>query len=301
VTTPSPTGPGLLAAWQGSGLGHKEFWREFYQEQMTYGQFSGKIWRAKQGLLDRSHLYSNPLEESWNVSGDFVIIGDVQIPTTDYDFAALPMAIAKKHLKRPRRAIFAGDLMNVDAFSGYESDIPTPSFEREVEATQAFFEEYLSIFDEIYWFMGNHERRLGKKTHGAISHKHLRNMTTKERARVHVNSRGYMTVNTVHGLWRVTHSKAYSIQQLNVADTLAQKYQMHIISHHEHHLAKGWDRYKRYVIINNGGLFLPEEMGYAVMDDGKNANMTNGFTLLKNGIAEVYGQEPYTDWEKCLG
>jgi hypothetical protein len=42
-------------------------------------------------------------------------------------------------------------------------------------------------------------------------------------------------------------------------------------------------------------------MGYAVMDDGKNANMTNGFTLLKNGIAEVYGQEPYTDWEKCLG
>lgn len=210
------------------------------------------------------------------------------------------MLIGKKYLKGPRRAIFAGDVINADAFSGYESDIPTPSFEREVDAVNTLFYEYLRVFDEIYWFMGNHERRVGKKTHGALTHVHLRNLSTPLRDRVHVSSRGYATLNTLQGLWRITHSKAYSIQQLNVADTLAQKFQCHVMSHHEHHLAKGWDRYKRYVIVNNGGIFLPSEMGYAVIDDTKNGNMMPGFSLVKDGFAEVFSQEPYTNWGKWI-
>ena len=62
----------------------------------------------------------------------------------------------------------------------------------------------------------------------------------------------------------------------------------------------GWDRFKRYVIVNNGGLFDQSQMTYAVIDDSKSANMQNGFTLLRNGHANLLSVEPFTDWSVWL-
>jgi len=90
------------------------------------------------------------------------------------------------------------------------------------------------------------------------------------------------------------------VNQLVVADQLAQKYQMHIIQHHEHHCAMGWDRYGRYVVVNNGGLFRPDVMAYAVMDDSKSPAMKRGFTLLRGGTPYLFSDEPFTDWSAWL-
>ena len=111
---------------------------------------------------------------------------------------------------------------------------------------------------------------------------------------------GYCLVETETGTWRVTHAKNYSVTQLNVADFLAQKHQQHIINHHEHHLAKGWDRYKRHVIINNGGCFDVEKMAYVQLDDSKMPNMTKGFTMLRDGFPYVFGEHPYTNRKEWL-
>lgn len=291
----------LLNALKFSGLGEREYWREHLQDKMTYSSFHGRIWRAKQGIIEAPHLFDNSLGTPFHVSGDFVITGDWQLPTTDYQFAAMPMVVGKKHLRsKQRKLIIAGDFINADAFSDYESDVPTPAFEREVAAASAMMEEILTVFDEVYWIWGNHERRVGRKTKGALTPHMLRSLVTPHAKRVHVSHWGHMLVDTPLGTYRVTHGRAYSVQQLNVADMLAQKYQQHIISHHEHHASKGWDRYKRYVIVNNGGVFNQSQMGYAVLDDDKNPNMQVGFTLLKDGCAELLSAAPYTNWNRWL-
>jgi len=100
--------------------------------------------------------------------------------------------------------------------------------------------------------------------------------------------------------WRVTHSRNYSVNQLTVADQLALKHQQNVISHHEHHLAKGWDRFGRYVIVNNGGLYDQSKLAYATLDDSKGAAMVPGFTALKDDVPIVFGKFPFTDWREWL-
>lgn len=248
------------------------------------------------------HLFQIDLGNPWvfDDHANAVIVGDVQIPTTRYDWIQRVMAVGRQMLSKPRRLIVAGDLINADAFSGYESDEPTPGFSHEVQAGRAFFADMLTVFDEVYWFLGNHERRVGKKTRAAITAPMLLSLLTHD-PRVHISKWGYCIIRNPHGPdWRITHARNYSVNALVVADTLAQKYQQHIIQHHEHHIGKTMDRFKRYVIINNGGLFDQSGMAYAVLDDSKSPNMANGFTVLRNGYAEVYGPDGFTDWRGML-
>ena len=81
---------------------------------------------------------------------------------------------------------------------------------------------------------------------------------------------------------------------------LALKYEQHIISHHEHHLAKGWSRSGKYVIINNGGLFDQDKLQFAVLTDSRAPMMKQGFTMLKNGVGTLFGPTPFTDWSLWL-
>lgn len=295
-------GPELLRTWRASGLSKKDFWRANHAGAMSYNAMLGRMWRAENGLQATPAPYTIDLGKPWLLpDDDYIIVGDVQLPTTDYDFAALPLAIAREYMRRGHRnLVLAGDLLNADAFSLYDMDTETPAFEQEIEAAQVFFAEYLSVFDKIFYFMGNHERRIGKRTKAALKPQHILAMMTHDK-RVQVSAWGHCVIASKGGTpYRVTHARNYSVNQLVVADQLAQKYQMHIIQHHEHHCAMGWDRYGRYVVINNGGLFRPDVMAYAVMDDSKSPAMKRGFTLLRGGTPYLFSDEPFTDWSAWL-
>jgi hypothetical protein len=100
--------------------------------------------------------------------------------------------------------------------------------------------------------------------------------------------------------WRVTHGRQYSRNQGVVASELAAKFQQHIICHHQHHAMQGWDRFGRYVVIDNGGLFDYDQMHYALLDDTSHNTMKQGFTLYRNGVATLLSEHPFTDWSMWL-
>lgn len=231
--------------------------------------------------------------------GEYVVTGDYQIDTHDAHFVTRMLAVSAQ-LARPRTLIVAGDFINADAFSTYDSDIGMSPFGDEVEAGRAVFAQLLRVFGRVIWLMGNHERRVGKRTRAALQPRHLWALLSHDR-RVEVSAWGHCVVENPGGYdWRITHGSDYSVNQLTVADKLAQKYHQHIISHHEHHLAMGWDTYKRFVVIANGGLFEQGNMPYVMMDDSKRPNMQNGFTVLSWGYPTVYGPEPFTNWARVL-
>lgn len=273
---------------------------------LTIGQVANRIAyhkRTRSEMDDkplRYDLFGDALPEPHVLEGDAIIVGDVQLPTTDLDFALLPVAIGKKH--DIKDLVIAGDFVNADWASSYQKIGPLPSAAAEKAASHYLLTEWLAWFDTIWFFPGNHERRIAKLTGAALDMLDLADMLVPAASRdqFKVSEMGHMIIKTVTGDWRVTHARNYSVNQLNVADALVQKYRTHIIQHHEHHLAKGWDRYKHNIIINNGGLFDPTKMSYALLDDSKSPNMAKGFTMLKDGVAHVYGEYPYTDWETLL-
>jgi hypothetical protein len=304
---PALTGEVLHELWRTpKSDGRRRSQRDLAEEvDLGFNAVHGRIWRYQKslergGVKEKPELFDVGLPMPLHLAGDWMIVGDVHAPCTDYDFATLLPAIAENHLSRPRRLIVAGDLINFDQFA-YEEQrrITLPNWRKERIAARHLLEMWLQVFDEIVWLMGNHERRLSKKTRGELEADDLGRMVLDD-PRVTVSLYGYCTIETPTGLWRVTHASNYSVNQLTVADALANKFQCHIISHHEHHLAIGWDRFKHHVIVNNGGLFDPQKLAYVVLDDSKSPGMVQGFTMLRGGYAHVFGPEPFTDWSQWL-
>lgn len=281
-----------------SKLPEKTFWKVYCSHAMSYDSYHGKIWRAKNKIIDMSHLFQHDIGKPLALTGDWIIIGDVQLPTTDYDFAILPAAIAKRHLKRPRQLLIAGDLVNMDCFSTYANEIGLPGFRQEIQAAKAIVGEWLKFFDRIVYTAGNHERRLSKQANGALL---MEDLISIIGSRMETSNFDRVTIDTEQGVYTVPHGSDYSINQLTVADQLAQKYRTHIISWHEHHLAKGFDRYGHNIIVNGGGLFNEWYMSYVQLNTSKKARMKNGFVMLRDGYPYIFGKEPFTNWNDWLG
>jgi hypothetical protein len=206
--------------------------------------------------------------------------------------------IAERHLPLPRKLIIAGDLVNLDAFSGYEPvEDNLPDFSAEIEASDDFFDQIGKTFQEILWFYGNHEERGTRGSGGVISPLTIaRTILGEKLNKVQVNSRGFCHMISGGREWLIAHGKNYSVQQLNVAEWLSWKYHCNVVSFHEHHLAMGYDRYKKYQVINGGGLFQADQLGYAVKQASKSANMQNGFVLFRRGYPHLFGPDGFTDW-----
>lgn len=263
-----------------------------YQDRLTVGRMNRL---KKNGKLTNFNLGT-----AWELSGDFMVVGDVHVPYTDWGFAQRVGMVAKKQFraKKNRRLIIGGDFFNFDAFSSYTAMVSTPSWREERDAAKAVMDEWLEVFSEIYYIMGNHDRRIQKFTLGAFDENDLLSLIGVSRERVFMSGFGYCEVDCHGQKYRITHPKNYSVQQLNVADTLAQKHQCHILSFHEHHLALGWDRYKNNLVINGGWLGDESQLAYVSLDDSKSPRMARGFAMLKDGSPYLFGEAPFTDWSR---
>jgi hypothetical protein len=277
------------------------------QKGMTVSALRSKIYRQNLKYrgqaenfkgFDQPELYEWYIPQEWVFDwDDFMVVGDVQLPTTDYDFAMLPAMIAKKHLRKPRRIIIAGDFYNMDAWSKYPKLVPLPKWINERDAARNLLSIYAQTFDEMWMISGNHERRFIEKLDGEFD---IQDVLAASLPGGHVRATvlDKCTVKTKNGTYSVIHGDNYSKKALNNADELAQKYQTHIISHHEHHAALGLDRFDRYYIVNNGGLFDQKKMSYVQLKTNTCANMSQGFTMVKNGYPYLFGK--FTDWDRWL-
>lgn len=250
--------------------------------------------RSELNEQEDERLYGHDLGKPWRFDGDAITVGDVHLNTTLMGLFGRLLSVARKHLPRPRRFIIAGDIINAEHFGGYPAITPLPSFSQEMRSARDFIELALTVFDEVDIIPGNHDRRVQKSTNNAISLEDLLRMMSHD-TRVRISQWGHCVLSTVRGEYRITHGSEYSVNQLVVADQLAQKYGQHIISWHEHHCAIGMDRFKKYIIVNGGGLFDQSSMAYTQLDDNKKPRMANGFVLVRNGYPHLFS-DVFTDW-----
>jgi len=236
-----------------------------------------------------------PLGEAWRLSGDWLIVGDVHVPFTDWQWAERVLAVARQ--RKIRNLLIAGDFFDLSQFSLYIHVITPPTWAQEREAARIVLKAWLTWFHEIRIIMGNHDRRLQKFTAGAFEEADILALVTTNQ-KVTINGRGFAVIDTPQGEWRITHPRNYSINRLTVASDLAAKHDQHILSFHEHHVGLGWDRYGRHCVVNGGCLVDPGKLAYVSLDDSKSAAMSNGFVTLINGVPTIYANEPITDWSK---
>ena len=262
---------------------------------ITYNSLHSRLYRIRKKVQSRPELFNVQLGSAPVLSGDWMIVGDVHVPTTDYELAALVGLVAKRHLKKPRNLLIAGDFWNMDAFSNYTALVPLPTWAEEMKAGEQLLTEWLEEFDRIILLEGNHERRLVKLTGGEVWPEMLYRDPHIEFSRY-----PYAIIQSNTGEWRVTHPKQYSKQPMNLASYLALKFRQNIISFHEHHFGLTYDEFGRHIIINGGGLFDPKKVAYVQLDDSKTPAMVPGFVMLKGGYPYLFGKGSLTDWTRWL-
>lgn len=258
---------------------------------MTHGQVQGLLQTAERNRVrefDRVHL-GTPM----TLTGDWIVIGDVHVPCTDYPFAQLVLRVAQRY--GIRNLLIAGDMFNQDVFGAYADVVIPPSWADELKAAQYLFHEWVEAFDSIAVLMGNHDRRLQKWTNAELGASEIFGMVNSS-DKITVSNYGYCTVLSADEKWRVTHPRGYSRVRLSLANEIAEHHDCHIISFHEHHTAMSYDTYGRHIIINAGTLANPENFAYAVLDDSRSPAMTNSFAMIRNGVGSLFGKYPLTDW-----
>lgn len=284
-----------FAELQAIGLSYKQIAQRY---NIGVPVVAGAIRHYKKSNPDRQPFevdFGQPLD----LSGNWMVIGDIHVPTTKYEFARLVVNVAKYY--NIKNLVIAGDFFNFDLFSKYDKSIVGASWRQERDAGRVLMKYYLTWFDDVRLLMGNHDRRMIKWSQGNLDESDVFGMITTSHKASYSNF-GYCNITSGDEKWLVTHSTEYSVNQLTVADQLAQKNQCNVITHHEHHVAKGFDRFGRYVVVNNGGLFDESKMAYVKLDTNKRPAMINAFSALSDGVCHLYTPyKAFTDWTPILG
>jgi 3',5'-cyclic AMP phosphodiesterase CpdA len=243
-------------------------------------------------------VFVKSIGQPLTLEGDWLIFGDVHAPTTDYDMAQLALMVAEQ--RGIDQLLVAGDLLNNDIFSTYpKQSMPIP-WQREKAAARHLLQEWIAFFGRVVWIAGNHERRLSRALWGAFEMEDLRDVIVGHESPVEVSRFGYCMLETDNGPWRVTHPKNYSRIPLRTANRLEAIHQTHILTFHEHHFGVSWADSGQHLVANGGGLFEWRLLEYVMLDDGTAPVMVKGFTTMEGGYLNLFGEEPYTNWQEVL-
>lgn len=278
----------LIEGWQASGLSRKKYAQSIGVSESTVANAKERQKKYTTGL------FTVDLGAPLALSGDWMIIGDIHVPCTDYDLALKVVKVARK--AKISRLLIAGDLFNLDGFSKYLAIISPPSFDVEVKAAAHLFKVWLEWFDEIKFLPGNHDYRLPKYTRGAFDMEKL-SVLVSSSGKVTTSNFAWCTIDTPEGVWRVTHPANYRRNPMSVANEIARNCNQNVWSFHEHHLGISFADNGRSVIVNGGGLFDPAKIAYAVLEDSTSPRMVPGFGFLKRGCPMLFGRAPFTNWD----
>ncbi len=250
---------------------------------------------AAPSLIDALQKLAIPtLPTPLELSGDWVLVGDAHIPYINIEFAERVVIVARK--RKIKNLLIAGDFWDYSNYSLYDDVVPQASWQTEKAAGKRVIQEWGKWFTRVEFLMGNHERRKEKRLQGHEDDEDIFSPLAAVCKNIHSTNYGWAEITSGGELYRVTHPKNYSVLSLTVADQLALKYDCHVISFHEHHLAMGLDRYGRHIIVNGGCLVDPTRLSYVALDDSKSAAMVNGFVTIKDGTPDLFGPPPFTDW-----
>lgn len=238
-----------------------------------------------------------------HIEGNCIVTGDFQLPTTDFELAERVLTVAQA--LNVKTLLVVGDWVNLDAFSRYDHIVPPIPLATEISVSVQLMSRYAAWFDVIWLALGNHEHRLLKLARGDLTGSMLGRLLSTAQGKLRVTPYSHIVIHSGGQTWRATHQVNYSKIKGRVGDELAQKYQCNVITHHQHHAAKLMDRYGRYVVIDNGGLFDPDKMSYVKLRDSTSVGMTKGFTVILEGTGHLITPYPaFTDinlWLRLAG
>lgn len=232
----------------------------------------------------------------WHLDFDeLAIIGDLHAVATNRALVEGMCATSKRHMKKKRNLLICGDALDGSKDSKHPKHVTPISRAQELRFTKQLMDYLLETFHTIWLTPGNHLRnRMIELMEGDLDGDQLKALIISKPQRLEYSPYDVVHVRSGGEDWTITHQYQYSRRKLTVANQLAQKYQTHIVTLHQHHTAMGMDDYGRYVCIDCGGGHDDRMFSYSNLVPNTMPRMNRGWVLLKNGTANLI--TPYAAW-----
>ena len=230
-----------------------------------------------------------------------VIYADVHIPVHDSVFMD-KVAEVGEHWGI-RKALLAGDFLDMQAWSWFAKSLAEQStkFDEELEIARSVMMKLESLYDEIWWSLGNHEFRITRSTESRIGMKTLARMIGRtEKLKVTDFSMAIIQDSEGRPDWRVTHPDATRKVPLSWAREQVSMKLQHILVAHTHRPAMALDMSGKFFTIETGMMADPYKLAYTKLKDTAFADPQQGAIILKrgyDGFLKPYQITPESDFE----
>lgn len=224
---------------------------------------------------------------------DVMVTCDWHVPLHDASLANAMVNVALEN--NIKKLIIGGDFFNMESFSHFLPHQPEAEFEREKYEGNYIMKALLQTFEEIDFIWGNHDFRITR----FLGYKHsfvecmkwvLSELDDDEMARIRFSDLDHMYLQTADRRFRICHPRNFSTNPLSVGRDLALKHGCSIITAHSHHLAMGFAKDGRSIVIEGGGLYSPEHTEY-IQKTSKHHSWVPGFTMFKESVPTLFGPQ----------
>lgn len=247
-----------------------------YAKATSYGQ----DYKVQAELL--TAWKPDPLEPIYQVhsSKPIPIFSDLHFPLVSKEWVEQGMKCADAW--ESEYLILNGDVMDLNEISRHMGHYyrRRKELSDDFDSTEAFLKYVCPRFKEVIWLSGNHcIQRLIQVFRGELGAQRILNMLGQY-SNLRITSRSFIDVN---GSIRVCHPRQYSRVRGALAQRLAARWQMHIVTGHEHHAAKGFSNCGKFQAVAVPCMADTQAQDYV-------RNELNDFPEPMNGFGAIFGQ-----------
>jgi|SaaInlStandDraft_4_1057021.scaffolds.fasta_scaffold42281_2 predicted phosphodiesterase len=225
---------------------------------------------------------------------DVMVFGDFHIPLHDHEMINYAFSIVRD--REIKTAIISGDFLNMEWASKFVSWGQAGPIESKIEfeIARKILNTLLGIVNKIYIIPGNHDGgRFKNMSKGALGFEMLlRAMVgpeVLESRRIQFTERRWMVMEgSPHGDWRITHPSQGRANPLSLAQALAAKYKMNLLTAHQHYLGMTYDKTGEYICVDGGHMQNEQLADYMVEVDSTHSRWIPGFVELRGGWPHLY-------------
>lgn len=214
-----------------------------------------------------------------------IVISDVHIPFQNDDMINTVITYAKNN--NINTLICAGDFLDCFTISPFiKRDYMELTFEDELKEANKVFTKLLESFNMMYFIMGNHEYFWLRRLEGVIGLSELFKLFTDGA----IEGQNYVVSDYDHlylnNSWYICHPFTYSRVPLSLPKRICSKINLNISCGHVHRLSIGRDESAKYYIVESGGLFDNNKLGY-LKGTSTYPNQYGGFLSIINNKPSV--------------
>ena len=233
--------------------------------------------------------------------GNFIVMADFEIPFHDNFMVNKAIQVGKRF--GIDSLIIGGDFLCVDSVTTWASGMGESKISLRGELLEArkVLKTLSKQFKNIFMFAGNHEERLSRATNGQIDMSIITELIKPDDINLEYSNFYWAIVNDS---WIVAHPSNYSKNPRTVALQLCRKYNMNVLSFHQHHASYSFDESGKYQIVDGGCITDQTLRHYKTVRINTMPNWVQAFSMLR--ITNIEDEQRtvctlfpkyFTDWE----